>query len=505
MRRVHTLKLLNPKYLQREVHMYGYHYSAVTHVICIFSILASSVALGMLFRLPPIFVFAILLAAVLIFPLLILSMYRKMYEQKRFFEAGQYVEQVLYSFLKNQKVYMAFKDCLLVLQEGGMHDVLEEALIHLETGVAKTKEGVLREAFTMIETAYPSEKIKAVDDFMLNVEERGGEFEESAALLLEDTSIWRKERYALQAKKKQCHIETLLCILFSTMLCVGVLYALNWSGNLIKNNASFQIFSYPFVQITSTIFIIFNMLVFYKSSKGQETDWMQNDRKREEKLALADYEMVMHYDKQKEKRKSILLSLPFFAVAFACLFLQKTVVVMLCISGGIFFLFQDRIGYRLAKSSVERELMIEIPGWLMDFSLLLQNNNVYVSLQKSYDNATELLKPEIKDLLLRIEERPQDVRSYTAFFEKFEVHEICSCMQMLYALSETGNGDVQTQIKHLIESIYKMRKEAGELETEHVKMRAGANFFYPIAAVCVKMTIDMTFGMTAMLAMLARF
>lgn len=502
MKNIHLLKLLNPNYLQKEVHMYGYHYSAGTHIVCIFSILAGSVVLGMLFRLPAFFVLTIILTAVFIFPLLILSMYRKMYEQKRFFEAGQYVEQVLYSFLKNQKVYMAFQDCLLILTEGGMHDVLEQALSHLQVGVTETGQGVLREAFDMIEAAYPSEKIKAVDDFMLNVEERGGEFEESAALLLKDNSLWQKERYALQTRKKQCHIETIFCILFSTLLCAGVLYALNWSGNLFRTAGSFQIFSYPFIQVTSTIFIIFNLLVFYKSSKGQETDWLENEEKREEKLALEGYETVMHYDQKKEKRKSIFFSVPFFVAAFVFFILRKTIGVMVCLCMGIFLLFQDRIGYRLAKESVERELMIEFPNWLMDLSLLLQNNNVYVSLQKSYEHAKELLKPEIRSLLLRIENRPQDVRSYTAFFEKFDIHEAGSCMQMLYALSATGNGDGQAQIKSLVESIYKMREDAQHLYGERTTMRAGVNFFYPMAAACVKMTVDMTFGMVTMIAML---
>ena len=81
---------------------------------------------------------------------------------------------------------MALKDCLLVIEEGSMHEVLEQALTHLEAGVAKSKQGVLREALMMIEEAYPSEKIKAVNHFMQNVEERGGEFETSVSLLLSD-------------------------------------------------------------------------------------------------------------------------------------------------------------------------------------------------------------------------------------------------------------------------------------------------------------------------------
>ena len=75
-------------------------------------------------------------------------------------------------------------------------------------------------------------------------------------------------------------------------------------------------------------------------------------------------------------------------------------------------------------------------------------------------------------------------------------------MQMLYALSATGNGDGQAQIKSLVESIYKMREDAQHLYGERTTMRAGVNFFYPMAAACVKMTVDMTFGMVTMIAML---
>ena len=165
-------------------------------------------------------------------------------------------------------------------------------------------------------------------------------------------------------------------------------------------------------------------------------------------------------------------------------------------------LFQHRIGYKLAKDTVRRELYVRFPQWLMDLALLMQSNNVYVSLRKSRENAAELFASQLDELLRRIEEKPDDVESYTAFFGEFEIPEITSCMQMLYAVAENGNGDVDAQVEHLIRRIHEMQEQIQEASGEHAKFKMDMVFSYPLAAACAKMAVDMTFGMVVMLAML---
>lgn len=501
-KKIHVLKLLNHKNLQREVHMYGYHYSSKTHLMLIAGVLAGSIAIGLIFRLSAPFVLALTAASLLVLPLLILSMYQKMYEQKRFSEAGQYIEQMLYSFLKNQKIYVALKECISVFKEGQMHDVIEQAAAHIDRGMADTDAGVLREALAMIEEAYPCEKIKASDEFMLSVEERGGEFEESTDILLMDTNVWMRSCYGLQAQKKQQHIEVVLCILVSTILCGVVLYALNWAGSLFPQAGKFDVFSYYLIQFTSTVFIIFNLIVFYKSSKNLATDWLENRAGNDEKLILSGYHTVMSYEQRKERRKSLIYAAPFFIAAVPLYIFSKTILAVISLLLAVFLLFQHKIGYNLAKSTVEKELYVVFPQWLMDMALLLQNNNVYVSIQKSYENAPNLLKPELEALLKRIEEQPDEVTSYTGFFGKFGVQEIFSCMQMLYTVSETGNGDIKVQMENLMKRIFQMQENAEKLMQEHTKFKMEVLFSYPMAATCIKMAVDMTFGMVIMLAML---
>ena len=213
---------------------------------------------------------------------------------------------------------------------------------------------------------------------MLRVEERGGEFEHSVNLLLQDADVWKRSCYRLQAEKKQRHVETVLCIIFSTFLCGAVLYALNWAGALFPSNGTFDIFSYPIVQLTSTILIIFHLFVFYKSSKNLTADWLSERQVCDEKLVLSGYETVMHYDPDRERKKSILFSAPFFTAAAAGMILEKTLPAVVCLGLAVFLLFQHRIGYKLAKDTVRRELYVRFPQWLMDLALLMQSNNGYV-------------------------------------------------------------------------------------------------------------------------------
>ena len=211
---------------------------------------------------------------------------------------------------------------------------------------------------------------------------------------------------------------------------------------------------------------------------------------------------VMHYDPDKERRKSMLFFAPFFVAAVAGMFFGKMLLAVLFLGLAVFFLFQHRIGYKLAKNTVKRELYVRFPQWLMDLALLMQNNNVYVSLAKSRENSTELFASELDTLLLRIENTPDEVEAYTGFFGEFEIPEIISCMQMLYAVAENGNGDVNAQVDHLIRRIHEMQEQQQTAAGEHAKFKMDLLFSYPMAAACGKMAVDMTFGMVVMLAML---
>lgn len=106
------LRLLNPKNLQREVHVYGYRFSWRTHLMAVIAALVGIGGIGMVFQLKPLFLAGVLLTVLFVFPVLVLDMYKKMYEQKRFGDACAYMEQLLYAFQKTGKIVSALKEVL---------------------------------------------------------------------------------------------------------------------------------------------------------------------------------------------------------------------------------------------------------------------------------------------------------------------------------------------------------------------------------------------------------
>ncbi len=71
------LRLLNPKNLQREVHVYGYRFSWRTHLMAVIAALVGIGGIGMVFQLKPLFLAGVLLTVLFVFPVLVLDMYKK--------------------------------------------------------------------------------------------------------------------------------------------------------------------------------------------------------------------------------------------------------------------------------------------------------------------------------------------------------------------------------------------------------------------------------------------
>ena len=138
----------------------------------------------------------------------------------------------------------------------------------------------------------------------------------------------------------------------------------------------------------------------------------------------------------------------------------------------------------------------------MELALLLQNNNVQISIEKSKNSAPQVLKYEIECLEERLEKTPEKLSTYTDFCREFDVPEAQNCMKMLHAVAEMGTGDAVTQINHLILHVNEMQNRAEEIRNGKIAFGQKMIFSYPVIAATVKLLIDLTIGMTMMFQML---
>ena len=111
--------------------------------------------------------------------------YRIFQENKhRFFEVSGYLDTLLYSFVKEEKIVLAITDVGQTLPKGNMKQVVEKALDYMQLTFDEI--AVLQAGLRLIEEAYPCQRLRDVHKFMIHVEHYGGEIERPVNLLLAD-------------------------------------------------------------------------------------------------------------------------------------------------------------------------------------------------------------------------------------------------------------------------------------------------------------------------------
>ena len=161
------------------------------------------------------------------------------------------------------------------------------------------------------------------------------------------------------------------------------------------------------------------------------------------------------------------------------------------VAASMLLLNQHRIGYRLAYDRVVREINRVFPGWLMEMALLLQGNNVQVAIEKTIGHAPAVLQADLQKLSDRLKCTPDALEPYLEFLGMFQLSSVLSSMKVLYSISESGNGDAQSQIRILVQRNSKMMDKAEKLSNE--KSLAGINgiFYLPQVTVSLQTIVNM--------------
>jgi len=496
------LSYLNPKNLNERVQVYGYTFSWKSNFLTIACTLLAMATIGIMFRLKPVYFTLVIFIVILMFPMFVLFTYQQMFEQKRFADAVTYAEQILYSFQKSGKIVSALKETADVFEGGKMKIAIEEAIEYIENGYAKTEDGVLKEALSITEKPYDCAKIRMAHRLLISSEEHGGEMDTSLLLLLDDIESWKRRGYKLQAEKKASHKNNIVSTLVATLLCITALYALDAMGNLFPVAQGVDMFAVGIIQFSSFVFILFLLYVLSKSFKSLTTNWLKNESLYDEEYIMSCYMRINEYDEKKENKKSMLVSsIIFLGALLAFCFNLFWLGVFLIIIAGI-VLIQHKISYNMAKKDVNDELYLELPQWLVEIALLLQNNNVQVSIIKSVDDAPPLLQVELFMLVERLELAPEDIVSYVQFCKRFDIPEAQSCMKMLHAISESGTGNSQVQINNLLKRVQEMQDMADNIQAKEQAFKMKMLFSYPVLGATAKLLVDLTVGMFYMFTLI---
>ncbi len=426
--------------LSDELEKYGYVFSVKRTVFSFFIAFVLLLLLGRFFGLRILPQAVLTGAGLLLLPLFVRNSWKSRYDQQRFSDVNVYMEQFLYSFQKSGKILETLGDVSGIFEEGEMKQTIERARFHIEHTYHDPN--FEEKALAMIEEEYLYSGLKMMHRFALRTESIGGEYQESVQLLLEARRMWADRVYELMQAKKKKRQEVILSILTSLLLCSMIYY--------MAARMDLDVASHPVAQVMTLLVLLLDFLIYYRTDCRLATGYLAED-KRAEMRALEQMERMKSYK-----------DTPF-----------------------------GRFAKNAAKKNITRELEKCFPEWLMELSLLLQSENVQVAIFRSYDDAPDLLKPELEKLIGRLKANPADRDAYTDFLSGYTLPEVKSSMKMLYSISEGSGGDARNQIEDIIRRNQKLLDKAEKMKDEDALSGMYALFLAPQLTGGVKLVTDM--------------
>lgn len=428
-----------------------------------------------------------------VFFVLMIPVHKRKYRQmkgqeKRFYDASLYMDTLLYSFVKERKIDAAVSDVQASLMEGELKDLVTQALDHMRMTFDETK--VMEDALAMVEKAYSCKRISDIHNFMTHVEFYGGDIVRPVNLLLEDKSRWEKRiREAMQTRRKMW-TDIVLSVVMSLAICGVVMYLPVMNIDISKNILT---------QILTVVVMMIDELILLKGQSYLAPDWLTMDEVGDDAYYEQKMENYRQYNPVKDQGLSLLLGGCAGVITVICFVKWNQWAGLAGLAVTFVLLNQHRIGRSMAAKTLVKGIQCSFPGWLMDLVLLLQSENVQVSLQKSREQVPGILKRELDDMLDALAMNPESSRPYHDFLKNFELPEIHSAMSMLFSLSIGNSSNADKQVSELIARNQEMMDTAQQLRMKDKNSGMYLLFLAPVLTASFKLVTDMAIFMLAFL------
>lgn len=402
----------------------------------------AAVIMGVVYSLHPLAIVSVLVVTSYMTPLFVAEHTKEIKMKKKFSSVVLYLEQMLYSFKKRPKIREALIDAQKT-SSNFMRELIEEVIVNIDT---KMNENIYNDSLRIIEDEYGCRKMKSVHEFVMKIENQGGEYESYLNILLDDIKAWNDRTRFFMNDINRIKRNILISI-GATMVTCGFMI------RIIPSDYSYT--DKIIYQITTAAMLIAMEVIYFMVSKKLNFDWIKEVRGLSPQIIDRYYQIL--YGAQKVEPKNWL----------------------------------ERSNYKTAKKRLEREIIREFPDWLRDIAINLQVETVQSAIEHSYDAAPYVMKEPIRRILLDFEDCPVGIEPYDNFLKELNIHEIKSTMKMLYSMGELGKDEAEIQIGSIIDRNIKLENQAEELKN---KDRVGVASFLAVVPMMfgvVKIMIDM--------------
>ncbi len=426
--------------LSAELKRYGYVFSVKkTGVLYVISF-GALLCLGRLFALNLYAQCMLCVIGLVFLPLFLKNAYGNQYYQRRFSDLNVYMEQFLYSFQKTGKILATLEDLSLIFQgeEGG--STIEKAkdyILHTFDEANVEEKGL-----AIIEQEYENFMLSVIHKFALQAEMLGGDYSSSTRILLESRRMWADRIYEMQQARRKKRRDILFSIFVSILICLFIY--------MISYRLQLHMELHPVAQVATVIVLGLDFFIFYKADSQLTVGLVEEEP---EEMRYVDYFRRLKEETPKSPLK--------------------------------------KLDHRLMKKYVTREIEKVFPKWLMTVSLLLQSENVHIAIYKSYDDAPEILKPELKTFMEDLKEKPDSMEPYMNFLKEYTLPEVHSAMKMLYSVSEGTGGNFEHQISEILDRNQRLMDKAEKMRCEDELAGLYGLFLAPQLTAGMKMAVDL--------------
>lgn len=336
---------------KREVYIERY-------VILLLAGLAVILGIGFAFKLQNIFISIAEIVFLICIPFVAKDELEEESYRRMFQETEQYIEHMLMAFKQNGKILSSLQDTRNLFEpESLMYISINQAIEYIKKG--KTENNLYKEALEIIEKEYDTTRVKEMHQFFIEVENKGGSYDRTIDLLLEDKQIWQDNIVYLQKQKRLKFKQIIGLAIGCSLLCAGMVNM----GNMASQKLLLS--SYLSEQILGCIYICSQILIVKYAKSKTTTNWLKDTTKKKADKRVKNYNYLIHFKYAKEKRNSALFAAPFFIMILP-LWLWKHNYIFVIIPGviGVCMLFQHRLNYSLSYKEAKEDLLKEFPKWL---------------------------------------------------------------------------------------------------------------------------------------------
>lgn len=491
------------KGLKHKIEGYGFSYSFRKYALTLFLMLCSTMVCCIIYRLNWQYTLIISMLFLALAPMFINLQYKYLYEHNRFNEVKTYIEIMGSSFRRNPKILIALEETLFVMKEGAMQQCLIETIDSINKGKG---ENIMRDALSIIERKYNCQKILDLHKFMLDVEEKGGDYTPYLDNILMGNKRWIERTYLRQKALVKIRNRSILAIIIS--------FAVGGMTLLVRKYADITtLFIY---QITSMVFIICCILFYAYIQKKLNISWLKDAKS--EKRIMADFNNAVHFNASYHYKKSGLLAMIIAAAGVACIMCYNSGILkinigevdfsgFINISGYLFLLYAifvmiyPTLIQKKAMSNTLFEIESAFSEWLRIVAMNLQFNTIQMAIINSYDDCPAVLKEDLKSFIDELNENNIGIEPYTHFLERYNLLDISSTVTLLYSYTAIDVEEAHNNLSTLIERNDILLDTEEKYKNEASVRHIGLYNYIPLTLAILKMLIDLISFVDIFLAM----